>query len=155
MVVGSLMALEFDTNGVGIFGSDIIAQGGFRQTIDGWFQDNVAASQTAATMTRYVAGPTFSLNLWVAPRNGSITAIAVKSNTARTAGTLTVEAYINGAASGLTAVLDGTNTTFKATTQGKDADSFSAGNEIDVRITTTSDWAPTTADVRVAIEIET
>ena len=134
--------------------SDIDATGGYRQTIDGWYQENAAASQTAVTLAR-LATTTNNPNAWIAPRSGSITAIAVLSNAARTAGTLTVEAYINGVATGLTAVLDGTNTTFKASTQAKGTDAFVAGDKLDIRITTTGAWLPTTADVRASLEVET
>lgn len=134
---------------------DLTATGGFRQTIDGWYQDNVAASQTNVELTR-------ATGRWVAPRAGSVTAVSVTSTEARTAGTLTVEVYKNtglsgaaGSSVGLTAVLDGTNTSRKATTQAKDTDTFAAGDELYACITTGGAWAPTTADIRVALEVET
>lgn len=138
----------FEVNG------DIKASGGFRQTIDGWIQDNVAAGQSAVELTRDAR--------WVAPRAGSITAISVISTEARTADTCTVEVYKNtglsgaaGSATGLTAVLDGTNTSKKQTTQAKDTDTFAAGDELYVVVTTGGSWAPVTADIRVSIEVET
>ena len=67
---------------------------------------------------------------------------------------MTVDATIDGTATGLQAVLDGTNTTFKATTQAKDADAFTAGQLIGVKITTSADWAPTTADIIVMVIVE-
>jgi hypothetical protein len=133
---------------------DLNAAGGYRQTIDGWYQDNVAASQAAVVLSRLGAGNAFPTK-WIAPRAGSVTAVVVKSNEARSAGTLTVEVYVNGVATGLTAVLDGTNTTVKATSQNKDLDTFVAGDEIDLRITSDGSWAPTTADVRASVEVET
>lgn len=87
-------------------------------------------------------------------RAGSVLGVVVRSTEARTVGTLTAEATINGAATGLTAVLDGTNTTVKATTQAKDADAFAAGDQIGVTITTSADWAPATADVTVELLVE-
>jgi len=127
--------------------------GGFRQTLDGWFQDDVAAGQTAVVLTKD-DGATFTAK-WIAIRAGSITGINIKSNAARSAGTLTAEAYKNGSATGLTAVLDDDPTTFAASTQTKDTDSFVAGDELDIRITTDGSWAPTTADIRAALEVET
>jgi hypothetical protein len=59
-----------------------------------------------------------------------------------------------GSSIGLTAVLDGTNTSRKATTQAKDVDTVAAGDELYVVITTTSGWLPVTSDIRVSIEIE-
>lgn len=127
--------------------------GGYRQTVDGWFQDNVAASQAAVAMARSSA-PTFGDKL-IVPRAGSVTGVYVKSNAARTAGTLTVTVYKNGVAVALTAVLDGTNTTFKFTSSAKDSLTFAAGDELDLRVTTDAGWLPVTADIRAGLEIET
>lgn len=135
------------------FGRDFTAIGGFRQVVDGWFQDNVPGTQSNVELTR-------SVGRFRAIRAGSVTGVIVTATEARTAGTLTVDVYKNtglsgaaGSSIGLTAVLDGTNTSRKATTQAKDVDTFAAGDEIYVVITTSS-WTPTTSDVRVAIEVE-
>lgn len=136
------------------FGDDIEATGGFRQTLDGWYQDNVAASQTDVELTRAVGR-------FRAVRAGSVTGVIVTSTEARTAGTLTVTVFKNtglagaaGSTIGLTAVLNGTDTSRKATTQAKDTDAFAAGDELYAVVTTDGSWTPTTADIRVAIEIE-
>lgn len=151
------LALKLAPKGTGdvYSASDCDFAGGYRQLFDDFYQDNVASSQTGVALAR--AGDAS----WAAfdgkvimLRGGSITAVAVKSNEARTAGTLTVEVTKNGSGTGLTAVLDGTNTTFKVTTQDKDTDTFVAGDEIGVTITTDGSWAPNTADIRVAIEVE-
>jgi hypothetical protein len=131
------------------------APGGFRQTLDGWTQDNVAASQTSVVLARWTSVGTGFATQWLAVRDGSVTGIGVKSNGARTAGTLTVTATINGSATGLTAVLDGTNTTKKSTTQSRGIDNFVAGDVLDIRITTTGAWLPTTADITASLEVET
>lgn len=134
---------------------DVDATGGYRQTIDGWFQENVAASQTDVALTR-LATTTEVPTRWIAVRSGSVTGVNVKANAPRSAGTLTIKVFKNGAQLGtLTAVLDGTNTTFKATTQAKDVDTFVAGDELELTITTDAGWLPTTADIRAALEIET
>jgi len=122
---------------------------GFRKNIY-FLMDDIAASQTAVRLFVVAGGQRGRIML----RSGSILAIGVRSSEARTAGTLTVEVYVNGAATGLTAVLDATNTTFKVTTQAKDMDAFVAGDQIDARITTDASWAPTTADIDVTVEIE-
>lgn len=133
---------------------DVVATGGFRQTVDGFTQDNVAAAQTDVELTR-------ATGRFRAVRAGSVTGVIVTSTEARTAGTLTVEVWKNtglagaaGAAIGLTAVLDNTNTSRKATTQAKDTDTFAVGDELFAAVTTSGDWTPTTADIRVAIEVE-
>lgn len=128
--------------------------GGYRQTIDGWTQDNVAASQTNVELTR-------ATGRFRATRAGSVTGVIVTATEARTNGTLTVTVFKNtglagaaGATIGLTAVLDGTNTSRKATLQAKDLDTFAAGDELYIVVTTDGSWTPTTSDIRCAIEIE-
>jgi len=136
-------------------GGDVNAGGGYRQTVDGWYQENVVASQTDVALAR-LATTTDNPAAWIAPRAGSVTAIAIHSNAARTNGTLTAKVFKNGSVFGsLTAVIDGTNTTFKATTQAKDTSTFAAGDRLEVRITTDGSWTPTTADVRGVLEVET
>jgi hypothetical protein len=134
---------------------DIRADGGFRQSLDGWYQENVAASQTDVVMTR-LATSTEAPAKWIAPRAGSVTGVWVKANTPRTAGTLTIKVFRNGAQLGtLTAVLDGANTTFKATTLAKDTITFVAGDELETTVTTDAGWLPVTADIRTGLEVET
>jgi hypothetical protein len=139
-------------------GVNIQDTGGFRQTIDGWNQDNVVASQTDVELTRAVGR-------FRAVRAGSVTGVVVTSTEARTNGTLTVTAWKNTGLAGATtgpnvtslgfsAVLDATNTSRHAATQGKDIDVFFAGDELFLRVTTTGTWTPTSADIRCAIEIE-
>lgn len=74
----------------------------------------------------------------VMERAGSIIGVWVAAANARTAGTLTVEVYINGVASGLTAVLNGTDTQYAYGTQAAGADTFSAGARVDIRATSAS-----------------
>lgn len=141
-----------------VIGGDVdqaVITGGFRQTIDGWYQENVAASQTDVALTR-LATTTEAPTRWIAVRAGSVTGVNVKSNAARAGGTLTIKVFKNGTQLGtLTAVLDGTNTTFKATLQAKDTVTFVAGDELELTLTTDAGWLPVTADVRAALEIET
>jgi hypothetical protein len=132
---------------------EIIAQGGFRQQLDGWYQETVAASQTAVVLDRDLASA--FVDSFIPVRSGSITGVCVRTDDARTAGTCTIEVYKNGAGTGLTAVLDGTNATFKATTQAKATDTFVAGDRIDLRVTTDAGWLPATANIRCSIEVET
>ena len=152
-VANSDLTLTPKGDGQVVSAADIDVAGGYRQTIDLWYKDNVAASLTDSLLTRN-STPAFG-DKWIALRDGSVTGICVKSNAARTAGTLTAKVYKNGVALSLTAVLDGTNTTFKNNTQLKDAETFVAGDELTVGVTTDSGWLPTTADIRVSIDIET
>jgi len=121
--------------------------------LEGWWQDDVAASQTDVALTRAGTGAAFP-TVWVAPRPGHILGVSVKANAARAAGTLTVTVFKNGSTTGLTAVLDAVNTTSKSTYQGAGLDTFVVGDELDIRITTDGGWLPTTADVRATIEVE-
>jgi hypothetical protein len=114
--------------------------------LSGWFQDNVAATQTAVALAMgntHTEAPM--------PMAGYVVGIAVYSNAARTTGTLTVDATINGTVTGLTAVLDGTNTQTHSTRQALTSDAFTAGQRIGVKITTSGTWAPTTADIDVVV----
>lgn len=119
-----------------------------------WYQDNVAAGQAAVAITLGGAVGTFSTTALVMTAAGSITGIGVRTNDDRTAGSATFEVYKNAAGTGLTAVLDGTNPKFKFTTQALGSDTFVAGDILDIRVTTTTDWTPVTADVVAFIEIE-
>lgn len=85
---------------------------------------------------------------------GTVVGICIAANAARSAGSITVQARINGAGvTGLTAVLDATNTTYKGSTIAKDASggTFASGDRVDAIITTSSDWAPTTDDVVITV----
>jgi hypothetical protein len=135
---------------------DISAAGGYRQTVDGWLDTDAAANQAAVEMTRT------GLGRWIAPRAGSVTGVVIVASEARTAGSATVEVFKNtglsgaaGAGTGLTAVLDGSNTSRKATTQAKDTDTFAVGDELYIVLTTDAGWLPVTSDLKVSIEVET
>lgn len=135
--------------------ADLDAAGGYRMAHDVWFKDDVAANLSGVALSRAGDSQWAAMDgKWIAHRAGSVTGVAVKSNAARAAGTLTVEVTKNGVGVGLTAALDGTNTTFKSSTQAKDTDAFAAGDEIGAIITTDAGWLPTTADIRVCIEVE-
>lgn len=120
-----------------------------RQTVDGWYRDAVAASLAAVVLARLSgAAP----NAWIPVRAGSITGLVVRTDNPRTAGTLTVEVYKNGAATGLTAVLDGASATVTATTQASALDPFAAGDQLDLRLTTDAGWLPA-GNIRASMEV--
>lgn len=129
--------------------------GGFRETLDGWTQDNVAANQAAVALVRWTSAGTGFSTRWLALRPGSVTGVAVRSSLPRTAGTLQATVYNNGASRFTTAILDGTNPSFKATTQSKGVITFVAGDLLDIRITTDAGWLPITAKITASIEVET
>ena len=130
---------------------DLNAAGGGTTELTYWYQDNVTASQTDVVIN--MDGNTGRAEVPTV-RAGSVIGVAVYSNAARTAGTLTVDVTVDGTKTGLTAVLDGTNPQTKTTTQAKDTDVFTAGQRIGVKITTDGTWAPITADTTVVVLVE-
>lgn len=123
-----------------------------------FMQADVAASQTNATLTvaevRDVAATTDDQNAaegYVIPWEFEIVGISVRASAARSAGTLTVEALIDGNATGLTAVLNATDTQSKASSQLRGSDNGNAGSRVGARITTDGTWAPVTADINVTV----
>jgi hypothetical protein len=131
--------------------------GGNYETIDGWLQDNVAASQTDVELTRAVGR-------FRAVRGGSVTGLVVASTLARTAGTLTVKVFKNTGladAAGaqlatLTAVLNASNTSRASSYLMVHAsNTFVAGDGLYITVTTDGAWLPTTAGIRCALEIAT
>lgn len=117
-----------------------------RSTIDGWFQDNAAASQSAVPLGRGNARTEVP-----APAPGHVLAVAVHSNAARSAGTLTIEPTVNGVPVGPSAVLDGTNTTDDQGDVIFGVAPFVAGDLLGAVVTTAGTWAPTTADIDVSL----
>jgi len=144
---------------VAVPNADIIFAGGFKQTISGGTQDNVADTQTDVELAQ-------TGGRWTAVTSGSILGLVIRgeANQVWTAGTLTVEVWksvINtttGArtetATGLTAVIDTTNRAVKVSTQVKDTDTFAAGDELFCKLTTSATWTPTTFDLKTFIQIE-
>jgi hypothetical protein len=122
-----------------------------------FFDVNVSASQNAAVWgldpSADVGGANFTE--MTMPLAGSVIGIIVRSNAACTSGTLIADATINGTATGLQAGLnsvDDTQTSY--TLQAIDADAFTAGQRIGVKVTTSANWLPTTADVMVSVLVE-
>jgi hypothetical protein len=116
-------------------------------------QDAVADSQSAVAMNILETSATTSTLAVIEypiPFDFEIVGITVASDEARTAGTLTVDATIDTTATGLQAVLDGTNTLRKSTTQPRGSDVGSAGSRVGVKLTTAS-WTPVTADIAVVV----
>lgn len=156
--VNSDLIIDHTAGNVAIRG-DVTAAGGYRQLFDGWLVTDVAASVAATEVVR-------TSGRVLMTRAGSVTGVAVclGDGQVRATGSITVEVWKGviapatgvrtDSATGLTAVLDVSNTAVKATTQAKDTDLFAAGDELFVKYTTTSDWTPVTADLRVSIEVE-
>lgn len=116
-------------------------------------QDAVADSQSAVAMNIMETTATTStlpVTEYVIPWDFEIVGISIVSSEARTAGTLTVDATIDGTVTGMQAALDATNTTRDTGTQPRGADVGTAGQRIGVKLTTAS-WTPVTGDVAVVV----
>lgn len=131
--------------------SDVDATGGYQHQLTSWYQDNVVANQAAVVLN--MDGNASRAEV-PSVKAGSIIGIAVYSNEARTAGTLTVDATIDGSVTGLQAVLDVTNTQTHTATQARAADAFTAGQRIGIKITTDAGWLPVTADITAVVLVE-
>lgn len=141
--------------GVSVLASsaDLAAAGGHRQTLGGWYQDNVPASQSATAMGLSAAAA-FGESA-IVPRAGSVTGLVVKSNADVTDGALTATVTVNGVPTALAVVLDATHANTRAGYAAKDAIELAAGDLVAVTVATNSAFTPDgTADVRAAVEIE-
>lgn len=110
-------------------------------------------SATAMNVTETNDGTTTSLitvTEYVMPWDFEVVGISVVSNEARTAGTYTVDATIDGTATGLQAVLDATNTTRDTGSQPRGTDVGVAGSRVGC-VYTTASWTPTSADVEAVV----
>src|SRR3972149_5962940 len=131
---------------------------GFRQQYDLWFQDNVAANQSAVELVRadqVGAAPDGFNNL--SPHGGlwMDEGAPAAERAAQPEASLTVTVLKNGVAQSLTAVIDSA-TSFDSTfvIRGASGLSCNAGDRISLTITTNAGWLPTTADARAGIEVE-
>lgn len=121
-------------------------------------QADVAASQSAVAMnvievrdSAATADDVLAVPGYVIPFDFELIGISVLASTARTAGSVVVDATIDGTASGLQATLDGTNTISHYATQPRDSDRGLAGSYVGVKLTTGAGWTPVTADIVVAV----
>jgi hypothetical protein len=130
---------------------DINATGGYRQTLDGWR----AMAPPAGATTRLSRWDGSAFDLWTAPRAGSITAISARATAARTTGRCAVQILKNGVVVPLFVVLDAVNPQKAVTLKEKDAVTFAQGDDLYLQVQTSADFAPVTADVWAALEIET
>lgn len=123
-----------------------------------FMQDAVAANQSAAAMGIVetfdgTALGTLGVTEYASPFDFDVVAIALRSDSARTAGTLTADATINGTATGLQAILDATNTQTHSARQRRGSDRGVRDQRLGVKLTTDASWAPATADIVVEVYV--
>jgi hypothetical protein len=88
----------------------------------------------------------------VMPRAGSIVAMSLASSAARSSGWVSFSVFKNGALiNGAWVTLDTAGDQYKYSVFGKGTKTFAAGDRLSVRMNSTSDWGPTTADVCVVV----
>jgi hypothetical protein len=90
----------------------------------------------------------------VMDRAGSVVGLSVACTEARTGGTATFTVFHNGATTGFSVTLDATNTRYNSATQASGLDTFVANGRLDVRVTTSSSWTPTSNDCEAVITVQ-
>lgn len=137
----------------GVSNWTVVAQYGNKryQPAETWNQNDVAASQTNVALSALVS---VNFDTWKAPRAGSIVAIVTRLTEARTAGTLTVKATINGVATTLSVITNAANTLGGISTEQAGIDKYVAGDLIGMQVTTDAGWLPITSDLEAYIEVE-
>jgi hypothetical protein len=116
-------------------------------------QNAVADAQSAVAMNTIETGATtgsHDVTEYNMPFDFEIVAVTITSNEARTAGTLTVDATIDGTVTGVQGVLNATNTTRHYSRNPRGNDSGTAGQRVGVKLTSAS-WTPVTADIVVLV----
>jgi hypothetical protein len=120
-----------------------------------WTWDaDVTSSGALANVKTYNFFAATTINNLIMPRSGTIIALAVRVNAARTTGSLRFNVRNNTAGANLTlsATLDGTNTTnaYGWGAPGDAGNTFSAGDALSFRSeVTVATYAPITADVQI------
>jgi hypothetical protein len=146
-------------SGLSMTGTTLSSSGGSStdRTLLTGFGAATTASQTGVQMWRTIGFGAASVGARQTSipmhRAGSLTGISVAVGAARTAGTLTLEAYVNGVATGFTVVINGTNTQYHYATQAAGSDTFAAGDRVDIRITTSGDYASAAERVEGILEV--
>lgn len=138
--------LTLSSTGVLTATGDLVAPGGFKQTVLQAFVPSIAANQTD-TITHYdFAGTSTGDALYVPPFAGSIMGLSfyVKGNLPQSGKTLTVTVFKNGSATGATTTLTGDGSTNRKTvTFAKDTYTFAAGDDLELRYSTDATYTTT------------
>jgi hypothetical protein len=80
--------------------------------------------------------------------------LSVACTEARTAGTATFTVFHNDATTGFSLTLDATNPRYHSVVQASGLDTFAANGRLDVRVTTTSSWIPTSTDCEAVVTVQ-
>ena len=116
-------------------------------------QDAVADAQSAVAMNILEVGAAsgvLGVTEYVIPWKFEVIGVSISSDSARTAGTLTVDPTINGTVQSLPAVLNATNTQRAWASGPRRQRGGPAGGRVGAKLTTAS-WTPVTADIVVTV----
>ncbi len=116
-------------------------------------QDAVADAQSAVAMNTHEVGAAsgvLTVTEYVIPWKFEVVGISISSDSARTAGTCTVDATINGTVQNLPVALNGTNTQRAWAAGPRRQRGSPAGGRVGAKLTTAS-WTPVTADIVVTV----
>jgi hypothetical protein len=123
----------------------------FRQMVfDGWGRQDVAAGLSNAVLSRFGNAWQSELRMGV---SGSVVALGVWLNAARSVDSCTVTVWVGGAATELAATLDEDAPWAALETATAGAVAFEADEEIALRVTTGAAWAPATGDLQAWIVV--
>lgn len=117
-------------------------------------QDAAAASQSAVALKTIETGATtgaLDVIEYVMPWDFDIVGVSLSVDTAVTTGSALVDPTINTTAKGLQAQVDTTNTLRDYATQPRLTDHGVAGDRVGCKLTTSSDFAPVTADLQAVV----
>jgi hypothetical protein len=117
---------------------------------DGWGMQDVAVSLSNVTLNRF--GNSWQAGLRLATA-GSVVALGAQVSDQRTAGSCTVKVYIGGSLTDLTAAIDADAKLAVLETRPAGEVLFDVGEEITLRVSTVSSWAPVTADLQAFIVV--
>lgn len=119
-----------------------------RSLVDGWRRSNVAASLSGSVVDRFGNGVDAGLML---PVEMTVRGLYVWLNEARTGGTLAAGVFVDGTATSLAVEVN------EGETRGgfyRGGVVVPAGGVVTVRLTSSGDWGPTTADLWAGLLVE-
>ena len=97
---------------------------------------------------------TMSGSIPIMPMDGDVVGILAKVlNGSVTTGTISTEVAVNGVLSGFSTTIDSSNAVMNSSLASPREVPFTAGDEISVRIITSSDLAPTSLNIRVTLVV--
>jgi hypothetical protein len=90
----------------------------------------------------------------VMDRAGSVVGLSVACTATPMLGSATFAVFHNGVTTGFSVIINAASTRFSSAVQASGLDTFAANGRLDVRVTTTATWAPTSNDCEAVITIQ-